>query len=306
MSSGAPAAFTRRDVEFPSCGTTLGGHLYLPAEIDGAADDGPGARGPAIAMAPGFGGVKDTNLARYASVFAQAGFVCLAYDNINFGDSGGEPRQEVDWMLQQRGYRDAITFLSLHDRVDEARIGLWGSSYAGAHVLQVSAIDRRVRCVVAQVPAISGLANRRRLPMSARFGISDRKARFGGGAPTVIPGVFQKGSTEVGAMPVEDAAEYLRWQEPSAVYRNEVTLRSVEDVMTFDVTAYLPYISPRPLLMIVADQDALAHADLALDAFQRALEPKELLLVPGTHFTVYGEHFERTSEAARDWFIRHL
>jgi len=39
-----------------------------------------------------------------------------------------------------------------------ARIGIWGSSYSGAHVLVVAAIDRRVKAVVSQVPAFGGRA----------------------------------------------------------------------------------------------------------------------------------------------------
>jgi cephalosporin-C deacetylase-like acetyl esterase len=47
--------------------------------------------------------------------------------------------------------------------VDDNRIGIWGSSYSGAHVLVVGAIDRRIRCVVSQVPLISGHRSARRL-----------------------------------------------------------------------------------------------------------------------------------------------
>jgi hypothetical protein len=36
------------------------------------------------------------------------------------------------------------------------KIGLWGSSYSGGHAIVLGATDRRLRCVVAQVPTISG------------------------------------------------------------------------------------------------------------------------------------------------------
>ena len=47
--------------------------------------------------------------------------------------------------------------------VDADRIGVWGSSYSGGHVLVLGAIDRRVKCVVWQVPLISGYRNARRM-----------------------------------------------------------------------------------------------------------------------------------------------
>ena len=87
---------------------------------------------------------------------ATAGHVVVAYDHRNFGDSDGEPRQELDPWVQVRDYRHAVTFAQSLDGVDADRVCVWGSSYAGGHVLVVGAIDGRVKCVVAQVPTISG------------------------------------------------------------------------------------------------------------------------------------------------------
>jgi uncharacterized protein len=125
--------FRRHDVDFPSCGATLRGQLLVPKT------DGPHA---AIAMAPGMSGVKEGSIMKFAEFFASGGFAVLAYDNINFGSSGGEPRQEVDPVLQRRGYRDAITFLTFRPEIDEERIGIFGTSYSGGHVLEVAAHDQ--------------------------------------------------------------------------------------------------------------------------------------------------------------------
>src|SRR5207237_3859348 len=107
---------------------------------------------------------------------ASAGHVVLAYDHRNFGDSDGEPRQELDPWVQVRDYRHAITFAQTLDGVDPGRVGVWGSSYAGGHVLVVAAIDRRVGCVVSQVPTISGWeATVRRVAPPA---LADRRRAF--------------------------------------------------------------------------------------------------------------------------------
>jgi fermentation-respiration switch protein FrsA (DUF1100 family) len=47
-------------------------------------------------------------------------------------------------------------------------------------------------------------------------------------------------------------------------------------------------------------------ADLTLDAFARAREPKKLLTISGDHFSPYSEHFSRVSAEASEWFARHL
>ncbi|BBC29508.1 uncharacterized protein SGFS_008020 [Streptomyces graminofaciens] len=50
----------------------------------------------------------------------------------------------------------------------------------------------------------------------------------------------------------------------------------------------------------------MVPADLQLAAFERALSPKELVLLPGGHFDAYKVHFEESSGAALSWFRTHL
>src|SRR5215471_9230057 len=145
----------RRDVEFDAEGVTLRGWFY-------AAGTG-GTPAAAVVMAHGFSAVKEMYLDSFAEVFAAAGLSVLVFDNRNFGASDGEPRQEIDPWAQVRDFRDAITYARTREEVDGERIGIWGSSYSGAHVLVVGAMDRRVKCVVSQVPLISGYENARRL-----------------------------------------------------------------------------------------------------------------------------------------------
>jgi fermentation-respiration switch protein FrsA (DUF1100 family) len=69
---------------------------------------------------------------------------------------------------------------------------------------------------------------------------------------------------------------------------------------------YMARISPTPLLMIVADRDEITPTDIALRAFERALEPKQLVLLRGGHYHAYLEGFDQAARAARDWFVHHL
>jgi fermentation-respiration switch protein FrsA (DUF1100 family) len=293
-----------RKVEFASCGTKLSGLLMIPRRVAGPL--------PAIAMAPGLSGVKEGSIAKYADFFARGGFVVLAFDNINFGESGGEPRQEADPMLQRRGYRDAITFLCLQPEVDRERIGIWGTSYAGGHVLEIAAHDRRVRCVVSQIGAISGFeALRRAFRPAARQEIlretnQDRERRFEGHPPRMIKAVSND-PAEPCAMPGPAAYEYFMEQAKVAPsWQNRLTLRSLDLLWGLENSVFMPRITPTPLLMIVALEDELVPSDLSLAAYAQAHEPKKLVLLPGNHFTPYVEQFELTGNQARDWFTRHL
>ena len=146
----------RKDIEYKTeDGVTLRGWHYVPDSSKG--------RFPTVVMAHGFSAVKEMYLDRFAEAFAVAGLAAVVFDNRNFGASDGEPRQEIDPWKQVRDYRDTITYAETLAETDANRIGIWGSSYSGGHVLVVGAIDRRVKCVVAQVPLASGHGNARRL-----------------------------------------------------------------------------------------------------------------------------------------------
>ncbi len=295
----------RANVEFKtSDGTTLRGWHYSPG--------GERLRG-AVVMAHGIAAVKEMWLDRYAEVFCEAGLHVLVYDHRNLGDSDGLPRQEIDPWAQIRDYRDAVSFVETLAGVDPKRIGIWGSSYSGAHVIVVGAFDRRVRCIVSQVPAINVRENLRRyvrpdvLAATRELLDADRRARFAGKPPGLFP-VVDKDPAAPSLLPTADS--YKWFTETAAArapnWRNEVTLRTVELASEYEAGLYIQHVSPTPLLMIVDAADLLAPADLALAAYERALQPKSLVLLNGGHFSAYIEDFPASSSAARDWFVQHL
>lgn len=287
----------QHDVELESEGRTLRGWLVLPE------GEGPF---PGVVMTSGFAGVKEGFLGNpYHRVLADAGIAVLLYDHANTGASDGLPRQELDPVLQQRGYRDAITFLAGRDEIDADRIGLWGTSYAGGHVLAVAAHDRRVRCVVSQVMTISGHRNLelRHTPESLaalRRGWAEERLRVAAGAEPTVVQAFGDQSESVRFQDARPPEEKERWQ-------NAVTLRTWELYDEYEPAAFIHRIAPTPLLMIVCLDDTMTPVSDALDAYERALQPKRLVTMPGSHYALYrGEGFERSSSAAREWFVEHL
>ena len=177
----------------------------------------------------------------------------------------------------------------------------------------LGAIDRRVKCVVAQVPLISGHANFRRLVRSdfiptfqAQF-TGDREARFRGEPPAMVP-VVDADPLAPSALPTPDSYKWFtETHEPRAPsWRNEVTLRSVEMFTEYEPGTYLPWISPTPLLMCVAEHEFLTVVDVALAGYEQAREPKKLVILPGGHFDAYVDGFDVSSAAAVDWFTQHL
>lgn len=294
----------RLDVQFAAEGAiNLVGWLYLP--------DGPGPR-PAITMAHGYALVKEHALEPVARAFADDGFVVLLHDHRGFGVSGGEPRQDVDPWRQVADWRRAISFLESRPEVDAQRIGLWGTSYAGGHAIVLGATDRRLRCVVAQVPTISGFQQGlRRIPPDAVASLEqafdeDERAQARGeppryqalvGADPAVPASYR----------TEEAIDFFLQTLPEGtVWENTVTVRSTRAARMYEPGIWIDRVSPTPLLMIVGLGDTVTVADLALGAYERALEPKRLELIPGGHFDPYLSALAKSSGAARAWFRLHL
>jgi cephalosporin-C deacetylase-like acetyl esterase len=137
-----------KDIEFKTADdVTLRGWFVTPASFQGKL--------PCLVMAHGWTALKEMDLNTFAEYFtSNLPISCLVYDNRGFGDSDqrpDQPRHEIIPQLQQSDYSDAITYASSLPDVDPNRIGIWGSSYSGGHVLYVGAVDRRVKAVLSQV-----------------------------------------------------------------------------------------------------------------------------------------------------------
>ena len=293
----------RTDVEFPvEGGVTLRGWLFLP--------DGAGPH-PAITMAHGFAGVKEHGLERFARLFADDGFVVLVHDHRGFGASGGSPRFDIDPWVQIADWRRAISFLENHPAVDPDRIGLWGSSYAGGHAIVLGATDRRLRAMVAQVPTISGYQQSlRRVPpdqvpaLEAAF-TDDERRRYRG-QPPATQAVVSADPAVPAAYRAPDAVAFYNQPVPEGTWENTVTVRSTRAARMYEPGQWISRVSPTPLLLIVGLHDPITLTDLALAAYERALQPKKLVTIDGGHFDPYLGRFAQSSAAACDWFSEHL
>ena len=283
-------------------GVELGSWLFVP--------EGGGTH-PAITMAHGFAGIKQHGLERFARAFAAAGFVVLVHDHRNFGTSGGEPRNDVDPWTQIMDWRRAISYLETRPEVDATRIGLWGTSYAGGHAIVLGATDRRLRCVVAQVPTISGYEQGLRrvspdlLPALETAFREDDRAQLRGEPPR-RQAIVSADTTVAAAYRASDAIGFYLQPLPAGRWENSVTLRSTRAARMYEPGVWISRVSPTPLLLVVARDDTMTVADLALAAYERALEPKRLALIPGGHFAPYTDQFAPAQAAATGWFREHL
>ncbi|OEY66122.1 alpha/beta hydrolase [Marinobacter sp. X15-166B] len=296
----------RQDIEFKVDTGVIRGWFYLPDETRETVPS------PCIVMAHGYAATKDMGLDRFARSFAGAGFAVLVFDYQGLGASTGLTRQHIDPFRQVDDYRHAITYATSRPEVDRNRIGVWGTSYSGGHVLMLAATDKRVKCVVSQVPTISGSKafKRRMTPDSAQVleaAFAQERLDLLDGKPATMRTLV---STQAADNPVyshpDAVAWYLDQGKQSPTWVNGVTLQSMELFRAYEPGCYIGEISPAPLLIVVAENDQITPTDLALEAYEAAGLPKKLVTIPGGHFTPYDESFPEASKAACAWFTEHL
>ena len=113
--------------------------LYLP-------DSTPA---PAILLAHGFGGTKDS-VAREARSLAEHGYVVLTWTARGFGASGGKIHlDQPDYEVADA--RKLVDYLSTVPQVDKDRIGVAGASYGGGLALLLAGYDKRIKAVAADI-----------------------------------------------------------------------------------------------------------------------------------------------------------
>lgn len=293
---------------------TSGGERVVAVHLAGAGDElaAPGGGRPCVVLAHGFAGTVDSGLVPYAERFAAAGLDALAFDYRHFGESGGEPRQLVSVRRQLEDYAAAIAFARTLPGVDPDRIAVWGTSFSGGHALAAAVADGRVAAVVAQSPAMDGratvLAALRHAGVGTLLrwtlaGLRDQLGALRGRDPVLLPVVGPPGS--LAAMSTPDAEPgYRAIAGPS--WRNEFAAR-------FALTAalYRPGTRaarlPCPMLVQVADRDAVAPPSAALYAAWLATGRGQVRTYPVGHFDVYrGEPFERCVADQLHFLLRHL
>lgn len=304
----------REDIEFDSEGDTVRGWLYRPDGVAGDAGDVP-----AVVLAGGWCYVREIVMPYYAEAFANAGIAALVFDYRGLGVSDGEPRQHLDPWAQIRDYQNALSFLERADGIDAQRLGAWGISYSGGHVLVLAATDPRLRAIVSQIPVVDGYRNMRRVHGGVGYRrlwqavLDDRQARFDDPNKRMfLPHATTEPDSELSAWPFpETKTTFAQLQATEApLYQNSSTMESVDLLLNYDVSPFLPRVLDTPTLMIVAEGDDITLWDLEIETFNKIpTRKKELVVLPQTtHMTLYSDRDKLAVAAgsATRWFVEQL
>lgn len=298
-----------KEVEFPSEGAMLRGLLFLP--------ESQTRKLPLVIMAHGFSATVTMVADKYAEAFSRAGLAVLLYDHRNFGQSEGEPRQEINVWVQARGYRDAINFVITLPEVDHARIVLWGDSLSGAEVVMVGAIDARVKAVIAQIPAYGDVLPPED-PDGALFSaiqetflhsdLDKLAEKITGPMPVVS---FDQAGTPSALLPLTAFRWFIEYGgRYDTKWKNSVTIAIKDTSVRFNAALCAPHLKA-PLLMVMSDNDEMegANSDISRKVFDMVPQPKELVEIDGGHFGLLyypSSLFDQASRAQTEFLKKWL
>ena len=271
------------------------GNLFVPKSLDRS------AKSAAIVVGHPMGAVKEQSANLYATKLAERGFVTLSFDQSFWGESDGQPRNTVAPDIYVENFSAAVDFLGTRPFVNRDRIGVLGICASGGFVVAAAQIDPCMKAVATVSMYDMGAANRDGLKKSVTAGqrkkmleeaAQQRYVEAEGGRARYTSGTVHE-LTE-SSNPIEREF-YDFYRTPRGEYTpkssspqltTHPTLSSNVAFMNFYPFARIETISPRPMLFITGDN---AHSkEFSEDAYKRAAEPKELLVVPGAgHVDLY-------------------
>jgi dienelactone hydrolase len=255
--------------------------------------------------------VKSQRLVNYAERFAERGYAALTFDYRYFGVSSGEPRELVDLSCQLEDWRNAVAYARTLDQVDPSRLVLWGTSFAGGHVLVTAASDPDVAAAIVQCPFSDGIVAARAMPMLTSVRLMLRafkdvvEARRG--HPSVrVPIVGAPG--EVAIMSSPDSIDGLRAIHEASGVPFEIP--QIPARFMFQIPGYRPGLRAAeitaPLLVCVCERDKVTPARTTEKLASRAARGEVKRYDVG-HFDIYvGSWFETLSNDQLEFLERHV
>jgi len=299
-----------RDIEFESQEAILRGRLYLP--------DANSKQLPVVIMAHGFTTtINGMTADKYAEAFREAGFAVLLYDHRNLGISEGEPRQEINFWVQARGYIDGIDFVSCQKEINPEKIAVWGASMSAREAFLVGSVDERVKAILCMIPAFGDEPfledhDGSLYVLAKQTLLSHRIKDLTHSTSQRMPIVS---ADQIGSPSVLKELTAYRWfieygGRFGSNWKNEISIATIETPEAYHIGQCASHIKA-PILMVVAENDEMTGASpkISLEVFNCIKQEKEWVDIEGGHFGLLyfpGTLFDKSSKAQIDFLNKYL
>lgn len=288
----------KKEITIWSEGTRLAADLFIPDDL---AD---GKKRPTILLCHGWGGPKSHLSSTYGPYFCEAGFVCLTFDYRGWFESDSrlitpdkQPevdedgfmtvrakpvREVVDPLDQNRDIHNVLDYLVAEPVVDADKIGLWGSSFGGGHVIYVAGNDPRIKAVVSQVPGMGSVPDERGFTAIVPEGQQ-------------IASAMSRGEVDVVPRPASMPDSLIGAGDFRTMWR------------------YLPRVAAAnikvPTLIIDQEEEEYGGRENSGLAARNAIPESTIVkyhVFPGSHYDIYDKNYTESARMAREWFLEHL
>ncbi|PRX54175.1 alpha/beta hydrolase [Flagellimonas meridianipacifica] len=271
-------------VTFNADGLVLSGHLYKPANFDSS------KKYPAIITGGSLTSVKEQMAGTYAQRLAEKGFVTLAFDYRNYGESEGQPRQFEDPELKLKDLQAATTYLLSLSYVEN--VGALGVCTSAGNVAYLAAEDDRIKAVgtvAAWLPDESVLpmlyGSEDTIQKLREVGLEAKKKFANTGENDIILAYHNEDKTASHVGPMEYYMDTTRGGGVKE-WKNELSVMSWGPWLDFDPMSKAKEIKT-PFMMVHSDGSALP--DNVKKFYNDLQGEKELIWGDGYHFDYYDQ-----------------
>lgn len=286
-------------VNFTSHGCNIAALLYKPENFD------QNSKYPTIVLCHGFAGFKEVLLPAYAEAFAKAGYVVLNFDYRGFGESEGERGRLVP-KLQIEDIHSAIDYVAGLDFVDANKIGLWGTSYGGANAIIAAAQNDLVKCLTAQLT----FGNGERVITGDMS--DEEKEKFIGMIDKMLTKKEKTGKEIMvplhKVLTDEQSKDfYERYSKEYDAFDIKIPFLTVNETMSHKPENYIGDLKI-PVLIVASDTDSVNPVEESHILYEKANEPKELMVLNGiSHYECYeGEPLQKILAKQIAWFDEYI
>jgi len=241
---------------------------------------------PALIVGHPFAAVRQQAANLYATKMAEQGFVTLSFDQSFWGESEGSPRGAVLPDVYSENFSAAVDYLGTQRFVSQDRIGVIGICGSGGFSIAAMKVDPRIKAL-ATVSMYdmgeyfrTGIAHNRSVEARNKdlaVAASNRYKESESG--TAIHGPGQNDAVFPEAVESNDFYQTERGKVASN--DRKTTPSTYAKLLNFYPFQDIESISPRPLLFIVGE--IAPSRGYTEDAFKRAAEPKELVVIKGAN-----------------------
>ena len=294
-----------KKVKFQINDENVVGHLFQPEQVI--------KKTPALVLTGPYTGVKEQVTGVYAQRLAQAGFVTLAFDHRNFGESDGTHRQHEEPYKKIDDLSAATAFLATQESVDAERIGAVGICLGGSYALRFAGFDPRIKALATVAAAYVGFAPESAEEASGKTQWLETYANelnlLASGSPSYIPAVSQDPDVEAG-MPGQEPYDYYGTQRSfSPHWKNQITRLSSYNLAGFDSISATQHLQNTPSMVVHGTTDAFCSVENAQRASDMMTGEKSVKWINTTnHIELYDseEHVSTAVKHVADWMHRYL